>query len=241
MTKNTKRDEGQGPSLRQDLDTLLKASLADRRLSKAERKDMEALLMGAQAPKSELAQLRHRAVQIAKSAVDDEAGRVMAWLGEVLNTLYDASLAADARPESEAHFSPGDTCVRRLTALLDDAQKQVDICVFTITDDRVSNQILAAHKRGVSLRVITDDEKAFDAGSDIDRLRRAGVPVRVDNSVHHMHHKFAMFDRRLLVTGSYNWTRSAAQSNQENIVITGDPKLLEAFANTFEDLWRRFA
>jgi cardiolipin hydrolase len=56
-----------------------------------------------------------------------------------------------------------------------------------------------------------------------------------------MHHKFALFDQRVLLTGSYNWTRAAARDNQENIVITGDPVLVDAFTNTFEDLWRRFA
>ncbi len=240
MTNQTKHASGKGPSLRQDLDRLLKGSLADKRLSKSERRQLEALITGAESPQAELAQLRHRAVQIAKSAVDDGGGRVVAWLGEVFKALSDDSMTSGAMPKSEAHFSPGDSCVQRITALLQGATKQVDICVFTITDNRVADQILAAHRRGVALRVITDDEKSCDAGSDIDRLQKAGVPVRFDNSVHHMHHKFALFDRHRLLTGSYNWTRAAARDNQENIIITGDPLLVEAFANTFEELWRRF-
>ncbi len=56
-----------------------------------------------------------------------------------------------------------------------------------------------------------------------------------------MHHKFALFDGRRLVTGSYNWTRSAAEFNEENFIVTGDSQLTSAFARTFEDLWKRWA
>jgi phosphatidylserine/phosphatidylglycerophosphate/cardiolipin synthase-like enzyme len=71
-------------------------------------------------------------------------------------------------------------------------------------------------------------------------LRDAGVAVRFDASLDHMHHKFAVFDRRLVVTGSYNWTRSAAENNHENILITGQARLVQAFHDEFERLWAVF-
>ena len=69
------------------------------------------------------------------------------------------------------------------------------------------------------------------------KLRAAGVPVRVDRTDAHMHHKFAVFDRELLLTGSYNWTRSAANQNYENIIVTDDARLATTFANVFEQYW----
>ena len=55
-----------------------------------------------------------------------------------------------------------------------------------------------------------------------------------------MHHKFALFDGERLIHGSYNWTRGAADVNYENLVDTGDPDLIAAFAAEFERLWNRF-
>ncbi len=55
-----------------------------------------------------------------------------------------------------------------------------------------------------------------------------------------MHHKFAIFDHRLLLTGSYNWTRSAASDNEENFILSGDPRLLKSFAGMFDKLWDTF-
>jgi phosphatidylserine/phosphatidylglycerophosphate/cardiolipin synthase-like enzyme len=56
-----------------------------------------------------------------------------------------------------------------------------------------------------------------------------------------MHHKFAVFDKAKALTGSYNWTRSAATSNRENILVTDDPRAVEGFGREFERLWKAFA
>jgi phosphatidylserine/phosphatidylglycerophosphate/cardiolipin synthase-like enzyme len=145
-------------------------------------------------------------------------------------------------------FAPGEGCWRHLVSRINHVRRTLDLCVFTITDDRVAHPILEAHRRGVRVRVITDDEKAFDAGSDIHKFRAAGIPVKVDDVpgpgesglTGHMHHKFAIFDGTRLVNGSYNWTRGAADCNYENVVDSADPKLVAAFAAEFERLWNKF-
>jgi phosphatidylserine/phosphatidylglycerophosphate/cardiolipin synthase-like enzyme len=149
--------------------------------------------------------------------------------------------ATDAEPGSLAHFSPGDRCLRQIIRLFENTVRTADLAVFTITDDRISSAILAAHNRGAAIRIVTDNDKAFDPGSDIDRLRDAGIPVRIDRTPFHMHHKFAIFDNRLLANGSYNWTRGAAEQNVENLVLTSDSRLLTAFRAEFERLWLALA
>ena len=62
--------------------------------------------------------------------------------------------------------------------------------------------------------------------------------VKVDDSPHHMHHKFALFDRQTLATGSYNWTRGAAEKNQENLVLLQDSRLIAKFSREFEKIWK---
>ena len=80
--------------------------------------------------------------------------------------------------------------------LLANASRTVDIRVLTITDDRVSDAILDAHRRAVAVRIITDNAKAEDEGSDMERFERSGIPTRVDRSPFHTHHKFAILDGR---------------------------------------------
>ena len=107
----------------------------------------------------------------------------------------------------------------------------------TITDDRLTSAILEAHARSVRIRIITDDDKSADLGSDAARFLQAGIALRTDRSRYHMHHKFALFDGALLLNGSYNWTRGAAENNEENFIVTSDRRLVEEFSAAFERLW----
>ena len=63
----------------------------------------------------------------------------------------------------------------------------------------------------------------------------------MDNTPNHMHHKFALIDQRVLVNGSFNWTRSATEYNQENILVTDEQGLVAAYLREFESLWEEFS
>jgi phosphatidylserine/phosphatidylglycerophosphate/cardiolipin synthase-like enzyme len=138
-----------------------------------------------------------------------------------------------------ASFSPGDECLRHIISLIRSAEKSLDVCVFTITDDRIAKALVRAHERNLEIRIVTDDDKLNDAGSDIRYLADQGLSVRVDNTPFHMHHKFMLVDSRVLLTGSYNWTRSAGKGNHENLISMGEPYFVRRFQQEFEILWNR--
>lgn len=138
---------------------------------------------------------------------------------------------------NQAYFSPGETCLNAIISGINKAQRSIKICVFTISDDRITRAILQAHRRGIRVKILTDNEKLFDKGSDIRELAQAGIPVRIDNTPNHMHHKFAILDDKTVLTGSYNWTRSAALYNHENLIISDDKTLVKDFGREFDRLW----
>ena len=224
----------------QEIDAWLARSLADGRLSRPERQALNAFVTSL-GPATDLDDLRRRAFAVARAVpMAPESSGVIDWLEEVVKALRDAPSAAP-RVRAESYFSPGDECPRAIDRALAQATRSADICVFTITDDRLADAILDTHRRGVAVRIITDDAKAEDLGSDVDRFDRAGIPLRVDRSPFHMHHKFAILDARTLLTGSYNWTRGAARDNEENLILTDEPRLASAFSAAFDRLWTRLA
>jgi phosphatidylserine/phosphatidylglycerophosphate/cardiolipin synthase-like enzyme len=106
-----------------------------------------------------------------------------------------------------AMFFPSQENERVLTDLIYDSKKTLDICVFSITNDHIANAIYVSFKRGVKVRIITDDECMKQKGSDILDLAASGIHVRSDNNATaHMHNKFAIIDAKYLVNGSFNWT-----------------------------------
>ena len=221
------------------LDRSLRETALDFALDADEKHQLREL--GQQLDAGRIRFLRNRAFDIAREAMlaaPADTLNVLRWLEQVVKAL---DAASDTAPVvSSAYFSPGDTCLRRLGDLMRGCRQTLDICVFTIADDRLTDAILACHARGVRVRVVSDNDKQHDSGSDIARLRDHGVTVRLDDAPYHMHHKFALFDGRLLANGSFNWTRSATHNNDENLVVTDDANLLRVFGLQFEKLWQQF-
>ena len=223
------------------LDQQLRDSLVDLKLSNEERDELRQL--GTDLGPDQVRYLRNRAFDLVRDLTLSDAANALPalkWLEQVIKTL-DSVGSAPRVEHASAHFSPGESCRRKIRELCRQARESVDICVYTIADDRLSEEIVACHRRGVTVRVISDNEKQFDEGSDIQHLIAQGVPLRIDDSPYHMHHKFALFDGRLLLNGSFNWTRSASTSNEENLLVIDHPQLVSSYAREFDELWARFA
>lgn len=224
-----------------ELETWLIDTLTDFKLSHSEALELRELLP--QLRTDETSFIRNKAFALVREQVragGENAVASLIWLEKIIKTIDNFRQSAVVVVNS-AHFSPGDDCRKKLMDLCQSAKQSLDISVFTISDDRLCAAICAAHVRGVAVRIITDDDKTLDLGSDIEHMIAQGIPVRMDSEPHHMHHKFALIDNHTLVNGSFNWTRSASEKNQENILVTNELGLVAAYQQEFEDLWREFA
>ena len=219
----------------------LAASLDDLRLADEEKRELALMLCENPPREEDLRRARNVAFELVrKHANDPNLFALLKWLEGVVRILDNSRAPATATQQS-AFFSPGTACLEAIRTRLRNARQHAEICVFTLSDDRLSDEVLAAHRRGVAIRLLTDNLKEFDAGSDIGRLRDAGVAVAIDRTEAHMHHKFALFDGEWLLNGSYNWTRSASELNEENIIQSNDARLLKPFSEHFERLWTKLA
>lgn len=219
----------------QELIDYLEESIADNAFSRGDKRGFKEMLRQHDLQKQDYDFLRSKVFDMATTRANaDNYEHVIAWLEEINKTLV-----PNGKPQSteQVFFSPGDDCLNAIRQQLRSAVSTVRICVFTISDDRITSEIKSAHRRGVSVRVLTDNDKSFDLGSDIEELARAGVEVKTDYTKNHMHHKFAVIDKEYLMTGSYNWTRSAARYNHENILLTSDDSVVREYLKEFEKLW----
>lgn len=218
-------------------------SIADFRLSRSEKAAITEVLK--EKPLSEKSKwvLRSKIFSLAKSKVDSRNFlEIIDWLNRATKLLEKTNNGISV-PEVavSAFFSPGLDCLNKINQLISQAEKNLEICVFTITDDRIVDEIMEAHRRGVSVRIISDNHKSEDRGSDIKKLANRGLNIRLDSKPDHMHHKFMLVDGKTLMTGSYNWTRSAANGNEENILVTDDTGAIKKFQAEFESLWDQYS
>jgi mitochondrial cardiolipin hydrolase len=222
-----------------ELDRMLRDSVADGVLDNDEK--IELREVGSGLTRDRVRYLRNRAFDLVRERWMQPGVShpdLLRWLEQVVRTL---DVGSDSAPtEASVYFAPGEDCLRKLRDLCRGAKRGIDVCVYTISDDRLCDALVDAHRRGVAVRILSDDNKVHDAGSDVIRLRDRGIEVRLDDTDFHMHHKFAVFDRVRLASGSFNWTRSASTGDEENLVVTDDVRLVRGFSFQFERLWAKF-
>ncbi|KAM6174551.1 mitochondrial cardiolipin hydrolase [Erethizon dorsatum] len=136
-------------------------------------------------------------------------------------------------PHSESSLS------RLLRALLA-ARVSLELCLFAFSNPQLGRAVRLLHQRGVRVRVVTDCDYMALNGSQIGLLRKAGIQVRHDQDLGYMHHKFAIVDKKVLITGSLNWTTQAIQNNRENVLIMEDSEYVRLFLEEFERIWEEF-
>jgi len=218
------------------LNTILKKTLEDKKFSRSEKKALSEIIEEHSPDERELQMLRKESFTIALSEISGiENRKIVEWLEDV-SKLF---LKKEDDIITNVYFSPDQDCAQKIISSIKTARKSLDICVYTISDDRISKEIVDIYKKGVAVRIISDNDKSYDLGSDISYFHKSGLYVRIDDTTAHMHHKFAVIDKKTTITGSYNWTRSANNYNQENVLITDDRKVAAKYITEFERLWEK--
>jgi phosphatidylserine/phosphatidylglycerophosphate/cardiolipin synthase-like enzyme len=226
--------------MREEILSEIKISFEDNFLLKAEKKVIKAKLSELKPDKRDADILRSEIFKMAQEKINPaNFNEVLKWV-EDLNKVILSTQQADDLTE-RIYFSPGEECLSAIISQINRASQLIKVCLFTISDNRISKALISKHKQGVSIKVITDNDKIFDKGSDVEELAKSGIPVVVDVTDNHMHHKFAIFDNKTCLTGSYNWTRSAERYNHENILVTNSTNVCRAFNKEFDYLWDELA
>jgi phosphatidylserine/phosphatidylglycerophosphate/cardiolipin synthase-like enzyme len=137
----------------------------------------------------------------------------------------------------EVAFSPEDGVERRILNRLGQASTSVDFMAFSLTSDPIAEALLQAANRGIEIRGVVEAARAHDLGADVGELRAAGLDIRLDTNPGNMHNKVMVIDRRVVVTGSYNFTQSAEEHNDENLLIIDNPALAGQYVRMFDQLY----
>ncbi|RCH79430.1 hypothetical protein CU098_004531, partial [Rhizopus stolonifer] len=105
-------------------------------------------------------------------------------------------------------FFPSEDSYRAFHSALSTAKHTLYVCVFSMTDNDTADVLSDAKRRGVDVRIITDNDQMDPTkGADVYRLNeRANIPFKCDDSEQFMHNKFAVIDNKIVITGSFNWS-----------------------------------
>ena len=173
-----------GKTMHNSLLEIFESTFDDRKLSSSERKALSEILNEKDLDNKDLNYLRNRIFEFAKGELMFYSSiEVINWLEKVNKVLVKyQQKEAKTQEENEVYFSPGEACRKAIIRNLHQAQREILICVFTISDNKISDEIFKLYKKGISVKIITDDDKTWDKGSDIYFLAKEGVEIHTDET-----------------------------------------------------------
>ena len=139
--------------------------------------------------------------------------------------------------KTEVYFSLSDNPQKIIIKNINQAEAFINIAMYVFTNKEIALPLIDAQNRGVKVRIYLDRSQIESSYSVSRLLVQNGIKVRISTNNYIMHNKFAIIDNRLLLTGSYNWTFSANNRNDENLMVIDDPEIIEVFQNQFVNLW----
>jgi phosphatidylserine/phosphatidylglycerophosphate/cardiolipin synthase-like enzyme len=151
------------------------------------------------------------------------------------NSQYLSPGLHQQNPAWSVYFSPDGGCTDAIVDALTQAKKTVLVQAYSFTSTPIARALRDAKDRGINVEVILDESNRTDAYSAADFISHAGIPTYID-AVHNIaHNKIMIIDNTTVITGSFNFTKSAEEKNAENLLVIHDT----ALAKRYTDNWQK--
>jgi len=138
----------------------------------------------------------------------------------------------------DIYFSPDDGALNALASVLNGAQESVYFLAFSFTSNDLGAIVREKDAAGLTVRGVMENEQVrSNQGTEYDPFKQAELNVRIDGNNGQMHHKVFIVDEKIVILGSYNFSQSAEERNDENILIVYNAAIAEQFMKEFERVW----
>jgi phosphatidylserine/phosphatidylglycerophosphate/cardiolipin synthase-like enzyme len=135
------------------------------------------------------------------------------------------------------YFAPSPHAAQSIVQAVQGSEREVLVEAYGFTHNGIAQALLRAHQRGVVVRVLMDAKSAVTNRYVIDALRQEKVHLRLDDKHAIAHNKVMVIDESVVITGSFNFTNSAANRNAENVLILKSPDLAQRYKADWLKHW----
>ena len=138
----------------------------------------------------------------------------------------------------DIYFSPDDGVLKALVPLLNDAQESIYFLAYSFTSNDLGDIVREKAQAGLTVEGVMDSEQvASNQGTEYDPFKQADLMVRKDGIDGLMHHKVFVIDGKIVAFGSYNFSQSAEERNDENLIIVYSEPIAQQFIEEFNRVW----
>lgn len=130
-------------------------------------------------------------------------------------------------------FSPKGGTQNAVLQELQAAKKSIKFMTFSLTAPEVKDIVTAKKTQGLLVEGVLDECLSRGAYSLYKPFKAANIFVLRDGNQALLHHKVIMIDDQTVITGSFNYSASAENSNNENTLIIKSPAIANLYNNEY--------
>lgn len=119
----------------------------------------------------------------------------------------------------EVGFSPSGTSLPLVLKAINSAKSSICMATYSFTSAPVAKALVEAQKRGVTIKIVSDEKGNSNKYTATRYLANQGLDVRLNGNYAIMHNKFIVVDNQTVETGSFNYSAGAVDKNAENVVV----------------------
>ncbi|MBM7109674.1 Phospholipase D precursor [Brevibacillus laterosporus] len=129
---------------------------------------------------------------------------------------------------------------KMLINVINSATSTLDIAIYSLTHPDIVKAIKDTKARGVSVRIITDEQQSSGKTQKeaLKFLSGAGIPIKINKHSGLQHLKVTLTDGKIATTGSFNYSKAASTKNDEVLMVLYDPEVARAFEEQFNRMWQ---
>ncbi len=161
--------------------------------------------------------------------------RLFTYALMTFSVLCPPTFAAEQTASWEVCFTPGGNCTDVIVGEIGAARKSVLVQAHSFSSQPIADALVKAKGRGVDVRVILDQGQLAKKWAIF--LANGRVAVLIDDKHASAHNKVMIIDDEKVITGSFNFKRSAQERNAENLLVLKDGALAARYAEN----WRTHA
>lgn len=151
--------------------------------------------------------------------------------------LADQSVVINGTPIQVIFTSEDPAIEPAIIPLVNTATKNIRFLAFSFTDYPLAKAMIDRAQQGVDVAGVMDKTQSGGTGAELGTFFCAGVPVRQDGNPQFMHNKIIIVDERYVITGSLNFSTSAEESNDENVIIIDNPEIARLYMQDFDRVY----
>jgi len=130
----------------------------------------------------------------------------------------------------KVYFSPKGGCTEAIVNEIRTAKETIYVQAYSFTSAPIAQALVDAAMRGVQVEVILDKSQRSERYSQANMVYQANISTLIDARHAIAHNKIILLDRKVIITGSFNFSKNAEENNAENLlIIKGHPELVKQY------------